>query len=125
MGNGDSRRGGLVPRLVLLALLGGGLLLWAQLRSPREVRVAVDLTGALPGDVTEVDVVVRRGGHALARHDVRYGSAGAPGTVEFIVHAAPGEAEVETNLAYAGKPSLRSVARVLLSASGPARVRAQ
>ena len=115
----------LAPRLVLLAFLGGGLVLWSQMRRPRDLRLAVDLTGVMPGDVTEVDVIVRRGGHALARHEVLYGAGGAPATVEVLVHAAPGEAEVETTLAYAKQASRRSVARVELSADTAARVRAE
>lgn len=115
----------LAPRLIFLALLGGGLLLWSQLRKPRDLTLLVDLSGVLPGDVTEVDVVVRRGGRALARHEVRYGASGAPGTVEFVVHASPGEAEVETTLGYAGKDARRSVARVVFSNDGSARVRAE
>jgi hypothetical protein len=105
--------------------VGGALLLWAQLRKPRELVLQIDLTQALPGEITEVDVVVRRGGHALARHDVRYGTAGAPGLVEMSIHAAPGEAEVETTLVYPGKPARRSVAQAMLAESPPARVRAQ
>ena len=85
----------------------------------------VDLSRALPGDVTEVDVIVRRGGRALGRHDVQYGEKGAPASVEMIVHAPPGEAEVETTLVYLGKPPLRSVAHVKLSADAPARVWAE
>src|SRR5438094_8937418 len=107
----------LAPRLLFLAVLGGGLLLWSQLRRPRDLRLAVDLTAVMPGDVTEVDVIVRRGGHALARHEVRYGQEGAPATVQLIVHGAPGEAEWETNLAYAKQPSSRIVARVDLASA--------
>jgi hypothetical protein len=114
----------LAPRLMFLVLLGGGLLLWSQLRRPRDLTLQVDLSGVFPGEVTEVDVLVRRSGHALARHQVRYGAKGAPGTLEFVVHAAPGEAEVETTLGYAGKPSRRSVARIELSEDAAARVRA-
>ena len=115
----------LAPRLLFLAFVGGGLLLWSQLRRSRDLRLAVDLISVTPGDVTEVEVIVRRGGHALARHEVQYGPAGAPATVEFVVHAAPGEAEVETTLAYAGQPSRRSVARVKLSPEQPAKIRAE
>jgi hypothetical protein len=115
----------LAPRLLFLALVAGGLVWWSELRRPRDLRLAVDLTQAMPGDVTEVDVIVRRAGHALARHEVQYGAAGAPGTVELIVHAAPGEAEVETTLGYAKQPSRRSVAQVKLSADEAAKVRAQ
>lgn len=112
-------------RVVFVALLGGGLLLWARGRQPRDLILLVDLTAALPGDIIEVDVVVRRSGHALARHDVQYGKAGAPGLVELPVHAAPGDAEVETTLIYAGKPAHKSVAQVKLHEESAARVRAE
>jgi len=49
----------------------------------------------------------------------------APATVEVIVHARPGPAEVETTLAYAGKPARRIVARVDPSEAGTARVRVE
>jgi hypothetical protein len=114
-----------VPRLLLLAALGGGLLIWSQMRRPRDLRISLDLTAVLPGEVKDLDVIVRRGGHALARHFVRYGATGAPGTVEFVVFAAPGNAEVETTLAYRQKPSRRSVARVKLSPDEAAKVHAQ
>ena len=112
----------LAPRLVFLVLLGGVLILWGELRKPRDLVLQVDLSSALPGEIEEVDVIVRRGGHALARHDVRYGAAGAPGLLEFVVHAMPGEAEVETSLASAGKPERRVVSRVTLTKDAPARV---
>jgi len=115
----------LAPRLIFLVLLGGGLLLWSHLRKPRDLQLQIDLTDVRPGEVTDVDVVVRRGGHALARHEVRYDRAGAPATVEVIVHARPGPAEVETTLAYEGKPARRIVARVDLAESGTARLRVQ
>ena len=117
-------RAGLLPRLLFLVALGGGLLFWSELRKPRDLHLSIDLTEALPGDIREVDVVVRRDGHALARHDVRYGAAGAPGNVELMVHAAPGDAEVEITLGYGAKPPRRSTAMVKLSAAMAARVRA-
>ncbi len=86
------------------------------------MRVEVDLTAALPGDIVEVDLVVRRGGSALARHDVRYGASGAPGLVQFPLRAAPGEAEIETTLVYARGAAHRAVAKVELSEDSPARV---
>jgi len=113
----------LLPRLAFLALLGGGLLYWAQLRRPRELRLELDLTGALPGEISSVDVVVRRGEHALARHEARFGPQGAPATVQMLLRAAPGEAEVETTLGYLGRPARRFLARVQLSEEEPARVR--
>ena len=112
-------------RLVFLAALAGVLLLWAQWRSPRDLVVQIDLTAALPGEINEIDVTVRRSGHALARHDVRYGAAGAPGLIEVPVHASPGEAEVETTLVYTGKPARRSAAQVRLDEGSPARVEAK
>jgi len=65
------RRGGLLARVAFLLLLAGGLALWADLRRPRELRVDLDLTEALPGDVVEVDVTVSREGRALARRPGR------------------------------------------------------
>ena len=112
-------------RVIFVALLGGGLLLWTRGRQPRDLTLRVDLTAALPGDIVEVDVVVRRDGHALARHDVRYGKAGAPATVELPIHAPPGDAEVETTLVYSGKPAHKSVAQVKLAEETAARVRAE
>jgi len=115
----------LVARFLFVALVASALLWWSQSRRPRDLRLAIDLTGALPGDITDVDVIVRRQGHALARHEVQYGASGAPGTVELVVHAPPGEAEVETTLSYGAKPARKSVSRVTLSAEGPTRVRAE
>ena len=114
-----------LPRLAFLALLGGALILWGERRKPRDLVLQVDLTAALPGEIREVDVTVRRGGHALARHDVQYGDAGAPGLLEFVVHATPGEAQVETALASPGKPERRMVSEVTLTKDAPARVRVQ
>src|SRR5438270_2653009 len=116
---------GLAARLVFLAALAGGLLLWAQHRRPRDLTLQIDLTGALPGEIVAVEVVVRRAGHLLARHDVRYGGSGAPGLVEFQVHAAPGGADVETTLVYAGRPARRSSALVDLEEDAPTRIRNQ
>jgi hypothetical protein len=115
----------LLPRLLFLAVLGGGLLWWAEQRRPRDLQLAIDLTSALPGEVTGLDVVVRRAGHALARHEVSYGPAGAPGTLQMIVHASPGEVEVETTLSRAGKPGQKVLYRARLSAGEPATVRVQ
>lgn len=114
-----------LPRLAFLVLLGGALILWGEVRKPRELVLQIDLTAALPGEIQEVDVVVRRGGHALARHDVRYGSAGAPGVLEFVVHAPPGGAEVETSLLSPGKPERRVVSEVQLKRNVPVRVRVE
>ncbi len=115
----------LAPRLILLAVIAVGVLWWSQARRPRDLRLEIDLTAVEPGDVTGIEVLVRRGGHALARHEVSYGSSGAPGTMELVVHAPPGEVEVETTVSSAAKPARRSVSRVKLSADAPARVRVQ
>src|SRR5882672_4852190 len=112
-------------RVGFLVALGGVLLLWAQWRKPRDLVVRIDLMSALPGEISEIDVTIRRSGHALARHEVRYGAAGAPGLIEVPVHASPGEAEVETTLIYPGKPARRSAAQVRLDEASPARVEAK
>ena len=119
------QRGGLLLRLGFLLLLGGGLLLWSQLRKPRDCAVELDLTRALPGELVEVDLIVRRDGRLLLRSDLRYGKGGAPATVRVTVHAAPGEAEVEATLAYPGRAAQRTLLRVHLSEGAPARVAAQ
>jgi len=111
-----------LPRLLFLAVLAGALLWWSQSRRPRDLRVEVDLTAVEPGGVTAVEVIVRRGGHALARHEVHYGPGGAPATLALTVQASPGDAEVETTLVRAGKPSQRVVAKVRLSSDAVARV---
>jgi hypothetical protein len=110
-------------RFVFLAALAGGLVLWAQLRAPRDMRIEVDLTSALPGDVTEVDVIVRREGRALARHDERYGPHGAPATISIPVHARPGRADVEVTLVGPAGASRRVIAPVVLNRDDPAIVR--
>jgi hypothetical protein len=109
-------------RFVFLAALAGGLVLWAQLRAPRDMRIDVDLTSALPGDVTEVDVIVRREGRALARHDERYGSHGAPAVLTIPVRARPGPAELEVTLVGSAGASRRIITPVLLDRDTPALV---
>lgn len=115
----------LAPRLIFLAALAGGLLFWSQLRRPRDLVLEVDLGEALPGEIVEADVVVRRGGHALARHDIRYGPSGAPGLLEVPVHAAPGSVEVEVTLVPAQGPARRTRSDLRLAAGAPGRVRAR
>ena len=90
-----SGRRGLLLRLGFLLVLGGGLLLFSELRRPRDLQLELDLTEALPGDVVEVDVTVTRGGQALLRLEQRYGSLGAPATIRAVVRARPGPAEVD------------------------------
>lgn len=101
-------------RVAFLALLAGGLLLWGALRKPRELAVTVDLAAMMPGEISEVDAIVRRGGRLLARHEAKFGKEGAPGTLRFMVRAAPGDAELETTLLYPGKPARRTIARIRL-----------
>src|ERR1041384_3710251 len=106
----------MILRAAFLTLLAGGLLLWGEVRKPRELTVRIDLTSLLPGEISAVDAVVRRGGHVLARHQAQFGPSGAPGTLEFMVRAAPGDADVETTLMYSGKPSRRLSEHVRLGA---------
>lgn len=91
-------RRGLLLRLGFLLLLGGGLVLWGELRRPRDLRLEIDLSEALPGDVVELDVTVTRGGQALFRLDERYRAVGAPATVRAVIHARPGPAEVDATI---------------------------
>jgi hypothetical protein len=114
-----------VLRMLFFGALAAGLLLWSRQRRPRDLALQIDLTHALPGEITEVDVIIRRGSHALARHEVSYGKAGAPGLLELNVHAWPGPAEIETTLVYDGKPAHRSVTSVDLAERGPARIEAK
>jgi len=119
------RRGGLAARLVFLALLAGGLVLWAELRRPRDLGVDLDLTDALPGDVVEVDLTISREGRALARIDQRFGAAGAPGAIHAVVHARPGPADVEAVLIDAQGRARRTQAAVELRKDGAAVVKAR
>ncbi|HTO98796.1 MAG TPA: hypothetical protein VMK66_17220 [Myxococcales bacterium] len=120
-----SGRRSLLLRLLFFAALAGGLFLWSGRRKPRDLRLSIDLASVLPGEVTAVDVVVRRSGHALARHEVHYGPAGAPGTVEMLVHAPPGNAEVEVSLTYANGPPRLITSRISLSPDQPAALHAR
>ncbi len=115
-------RGGLLLRVGFVVLLGGGLLFWSHLRKPLDCAVELDLTSALPGEVVEVDLIIRRDGKLLERTDFRYGTTGAPATVRVMVHAAPGAADVEATLIHAGRTASRTQARVELAAAAPARV---
>jgi hypothetical protein len=113
---------GILLRLGFFLLLGGGLLLWSELRRPRDLRLELDLTDALPGDVVELDVTVTREGHALLRIDERYGSAGAPATVTAVVRARPGSAEVDAMLVDAKGNARRTRVVVELRKNVAARV---
>ena len=110
-------------RFVFLALLLGGLLLWRQLRTPRDLRVEIDLSDALPGEIAEVDVTVLRDGRALARVDERYGRSGAPSRFSVPVRALPGPAELEVTLvAGSGRVARRIRSSVVLEHDAPAVV---
>jgi hypothetical protein len=121
--NAPRQRGGLILRLGFLLLLAGGLLLWSELRRPRELAIDVDLTDALPGEIVEVDVTVSREGHPLVRLDQRYGSAGSPATLRLVVRASPGPAEVDVMLVDARGTARRTRATVELRKDGNAVVR--
>ena len=107
-------------RIGFVAVLCGGLLLWSRARTPRSVDLIIDLTDALPGEITEIDVVVRRGGSGLLRVDRRFALGSAPQKVHLQVRALQGPAEVETTLVYSGKPARRSQTTVELDEEHPA-----
>jgi hypothetical protein len=117
-------RGGLLLRLGFLALLGGGLLLWSELRRPRDLALDLDLTNALPGDVVEVDLTVSRDGRPLLRLDQKYGPGGAPAVLHLTVRARPGPAEVDVTLIDARGNARRIRATVELRNEAAAAVRA-
>jgi len=117
-------RGGVLLRLGFFVLLAGGLVLWSELRRPRDLGLDLDLTGALPGEIAEVDVTVVRDGHALLRFDQKYGAGGAPGTVHLMVRAQPGSVEVDVLLIDARGGARRTRATGELRKAGNAVVRA-
>jgi hypothetical protein len=118
-------RGGLLLRLGFLLLVGGGLLFWSEFRRPRDVALDVDLTGAFPGDIVEVDVTVLREGHAIVRFEQRYGPTGAPATLHVTARARPGPAEVDVMLVDAQGKARRTRATVELRKDAPAAVKPQ
>jgi len=122
---GPRGRGGLLLRLGFLLLLAGGLLLWSELRRPRDLGLDLDLTGALPGQIVEVDVTVARDGHPLMRFDQKYGPAGAPATLHLTVRAQPGPVEVDVMLIDTGGTARRTRVTVELRKDGNAVVAAR
>ena len=119
---GATGRKKLIYRLLFLALLGGSLVLWSQKRAPRTMALVIDLASALPGELTEVDVIVTRGGHAVSRVDRRYSKGEAPERLNLDLRATPGEAEVEATLVYPDRPARRTVGSVVLADDQPARL---
>ena len=111
-------------RLGFFLLLAGGLLLWSELRRPRDLGLELDLTGALPGQIVEVDVTVSRDGRPLLRFDQKYGPAGAPATLQLTVRARPGAAGVDVMLIDARGNARRIRATVELRKEASAVVRA-
>jgi hypothetical protein len=105
-------------------LLGGGLLLWSELRKPRDLALDLDLTSALPGEIVEVDVTILRDGRPLLRFDQRYGTAGAPGMLHLAVRARPGPVEVDVMLIDAAGSARRTRASVELGKDTTAVVKA-
>ena len=108
----------LLIRFAVMALVVGGTLFWQRTKKPVDLTLAVDLTAMTPREVTGIDVVVRRGGHSLSRHEMTFGQSGSPSTVEFVVHAPPGTAEVESTVNYDGKPSRRVTIKADLAEEG-------
>jgi len=117
-------RGGVLLRLGFFLLLAGGLLLWSELRRPRDLGLELDLTGALPGQIVEVDVTVSRDGRPLLRFDQKYGPAGAPATLQLTVRSRPGAAGVDVMLIDARGNARRIRATVELRKEASAVVRA-
>jgi hypothetical protein len=119
----ENARRGILLRLGFFLLLGGGLLLWSELRRPRDLRLELDLSESLPGDVVEVDMTVTRGGQALFRLDQRYGAAGAPSTVTALIRARPGPADLDAMLVDAKGNARRTRVRIDLRKDVPTVVK--
>jgi len=117
-------RGGLLLRLGFFLLLAGGLLLWSELRRPRDLALDLDLTSAVPGEIVEVDVTISRDGRPLLRFDQKYGAAGAPATLHLTVRAQPGPVQVDAMLIDARGNARRTRATVELRGAETALVRA-
>lgn len=117
-----SRRAQVLARVVFVVLLGGTLAVWAYLRTPRELQLDIDLTSSLPGQLSEVDVVVTRGGQAVSRRDEHYGSQGAPATLQLPLRARPGEFEVETTLVDTARNARRTRTTLRIHEGTPAVV---
>jgi hypothetical protein len=108
----------LLIRFAVIALVVAGTLWWQSSKKPVDLTLVVDLTAMKPAEISGIDVIVRRDGRSLTRHEVTFGKAGAPQTIELVVHAPPGAAEVESTLIYEGKPSKRVTIKAELAAEG-------
>jgi hypothetical protein len=119
------RRLKLAARVVFLVLLGGSLALWAHLRMPRDLRVDVDLSSALPGQLAEVEVVIARDGQAVVREEMRYGPGGAPAALHLEVRARPGDFDIEATLVDRSRNAQRTRRHVRLREGEAAVVRVE
>jgi hypothetical protein len=108
----------LLIRFAVIALVITGTLWWQRSKKPVDLTLAVDLTAMTPAEVSGIDVIVRRNGRSLSRHEMTFGKTGAPQSVEFVVHAPPGAAEVESTVNYQGKPSRRVTVKADLAEEG-------
>jgi hypothetical protein len=108
----------LLIRVAFIVVVIGGTFYWQRSHQPADLTLALELTGAERKEISGVDVIVRRDGKALSRHEMSFGDAGAPATLEFLVHAPPGSADVESTLNYAGKPSRRVTVKLDLQTEG-------
>jgi len=116
-------RSRLVLRLALIAVILGTVYYWQETKKPVDMTLALDVSAARPREITGVDVIVRRNDRAVSRHEMVFGNAGSPPRLEFVVHAPPGGAEVESTLNYQGKPSRRVTVQVKLHGDSPNEVR--
>ncbi|HXN84370.1 MAG TPA: hypothetical protein VN883_17950 [Myxococcales bacterium] len=124
-GASNERRLKLAARVVFLVLLGGSLALWTHLRMPRDLRIDVDLSSALPGQLAEVEVVIAQDGQAVVRKEMRYGPSGAPGALHLEVRARPGDFDVEITLVDRAHRAQRTRRRVRLREGETAVVRVE
>jgi len=116
-------RSRLVLRLALIAVILGSVYYWQETKKPVDMTLALDVSAARPKEITGVDVIVRRNDRAVSRHEMVFGNAGSPPRLEFVVHAPPGGAEVESTLNYQGKPSRRVTVQVKLHGDSANEVR--
>jgi hypothetical protein len=113
----------LLLRLALIAAILGGIYYWQETKRPVDMNLTIDVSAARPREITGVDIIVRRNDRPLSRHEMVFGNAGSPPRLEFVVHAPPGGAEVESTLNYQGKPSRRVTVQMKLKADSTNEVR--